>query len=105
MIEKFYEKEIDLKDIVYDSFVFNHQKYAVLKKDHFEIYESYFAENKLLQDIKNSKRLILAKINYLDSKTLLLPVSEQEYISAIEYYLKLKKVFLKEWFYDKSKKE
>ena len=96
MITKIYEKEIDLKDFEYDSFVYEYQQVIVLNNNALKVDEKEFKNNAQPENAKNTKRLLLATIGNYDSHDILMPFPNDKYESAVEYYLDLKRAFLKE---------
>ncbi len=85
-IEELYEKEINLQDYIYDSFVLNKHKFLVLKNEKFNI-------NSFNED---GKKLFLAELLQIENYNIIAPLTEDEYENAVDYYLELKRSFLKE---------
>lgn len=90
-----FEKIINYEDAVYDSFVYNHQKIVVLKEDLFGTNYEYVDED-VPENSKRTKRLFLGVLVRDDSCDLILPLDVQEYDETAEYYIELKRSFLKE---------
>lgn len=91
-IEELYEKEINLQDYIYDSFVFNKHNIIVLKNEVL----NQSNENQPKENQSITKNIFMANLLQIKGYNILAPLEAEEYNKALEYYLKLKKSFLKE---------
>lgn len=90
MIKSIYNIVTTLKDVEYDSFVYNNKKIVVVNNFSLPFDNNLFSND---EKIKNPKRIFLAYITNHDSYDLLLHLPEELYNQALDYYLKLKKVY------------
>lgn len=90
-----YEKEINISDVEYDSFVFKKQKYIVLNNDLIDIDEELVQPQQDIDSSKNNKRIILGVLGFIAGKNILMHPIQEEYDEAVEFYLNLKRAFLK----------
>lgn len=80
--------DIEWDEAVYDCFVFNNKKIVVLKNEQFD----EFLEDKKLE--YNEKNIMLGEVFSKNDVDYIFSLTEEEYESALKYYLTLKNAFL-----------
>ena len=93
-ISEIYEKELNIDEVQYDSFVFKAQKFIVIKNELIGLDKKTLENDKNAKNGKSMKRLILGVVGYVDDKPILMQPSIKEYEEAKNYYINLKRAFL-----------
>lgn len=79
-------------EVIYDYFVYKNKRIAVLRNEQFD---EFLPENTEGESDEHQKLIMLGEIFSMNDSDYILPLDKDEYNEALQYYLSLKKCFLK----------